>query len=100
LEVVIMPIDERVTSVASNGLVGGMLMGLGAAVAVSAAVVVLAPSVRPMARTALKLGILGAEKAREIGAELVEALDDAAAEVREEIRVSRAAQRDPATGPE
>jgi hypothetical protein len=50
----------------------------------------LAPVLRPLARSALKGGILAYEKVRETAAEIAEVVDDLVAEVQEELHEARA----------
>jgi hypothetical protein len=64
-------------------------VGLGIAVLVPLAVRVLAPVLRPLARSTLKAGILAYEKGRETVAELGEVVDDLVAEVQEELQEAR-----------
>jgi hypothetical protein len=70
-------------------LARGVLIGVTAAVLIPVAAVALAPYWRPAARSALKLGILALEKAREAGAELTELVEDVAAEVQDDLRNAR-----------
>jgi hypothetical protein len=75
---------------AKNDLARGIAIGVGAAVLIPMAAVALAPYLKPAARTAIKLGILALEKAREVAAELAETLEDVTAEVEDELRAARA----------
>lgn len=79
----------QLDELAKNDFARGLAIGLAAAVLIPAAAVVLAPYWRPAARSALKVGILALEKAREAGAELAELVEDVAAEVQEDLRASR-----------
>lgn len=72
-------------------LVRNTAIGVGVAIAVPVAVAVLAPYLRPAARSLVKAGLMIAERGREVTAELGEAMDDLVAEVREELRDERAA---------
>ncbi len=64
-------------------------VGLGISILVPLALKVLAPVVRPLARSTLKAGILAYEKGRETVAELGEVVDDLVAEVHEELQEAR-----------
>lgn len=81
-------------------LPGGAAIVVAAAVLIPVAAVALAPYWRPAARSALKWGILALEKAREVGAEFTELVEDVAAEVQEELRASRTQATDTMTQPE
>ena len=80
----------QVDDLAKNDLARGIAIGVGAAVLIPMAAVALAPYLKPAARTAIKLGILALEKAREAAAELAETLEDVTAEVQDELRAARA----------
>jgi hypothetical protein len=80
----------QVDDLAKNDLARGIAIGVGAAVLIPMAAVALAPYLKPAARTAIKLGILALEKAREVAAELAEILEDVTAEVQDELRAARA----------
>ncbi len=85
----------------NKDLTATVAIGVGAAILVPAAVVVLAPALRPLARSALKTGIRIYERGREATAELGEAFDDLVAEVHEELHLEREARdraRDTASG--
>lgn len=73
-------------------LMKGVAIGLGVAVLVPAAIIALAPVIRPMARSTMKAGILAYEKAREAVAEMGEVVDDLVAEVQEELQDAREAE--------
>jgi hypothetical protein len=79
------PVKELLNSPA----VKNTAIGLGIAVLVPVAVTYLAPLVRPVARSTLKVGLVTFEKGREIAAELGEIFEDLVAEVREELRAER-----------
>jgi len=64
-----------------NGVAKGVAIGLG----MVAAGVVFAPALRPVARAAVKTGILLFEKSREWAAEAGETFEDLVAEVRAEL---------------
>jgi hypothetical protein len=72
-----------------NPKVRNTAIGIGVAVLVPIAIVKLAPYVRPLARSAIKGGLIAIEKGREVLAELGESMDDLVAEVREDLRVER-----------
>lgn len=74
-----------------NPTVRSTAIGVGVAVLVPLAVSTLAPLIRPVARSALKAGLVAWEKGRETVAEFGEILDDMVAEVREELRMEREA---------
>lgn len=90
----------QLDELAKNDFARGLAIGLAAAVLIPAAAVVLAPYWRPAARSALKVGILALEKAREAGAELAELVEDVTAEVQEELRASRVPSRDTTEEPQ
>ncbi len=69
-----------------NDVVKNMVVGLGISIVVPIAVNLLAPVIRPLARSTLKAGILAYEKGRETVAEIGEVLDDLVAEVQEELQ--------------
>ena len=58
----------------------------------------LAPMLRPVARSTMKVGLVALEKGRETAAELGEIFDDLVAEVREEMRMEREAAADAVDG--
>ena len=60
----------------NDELLKGAALGLGIAVLIPVAVIVLAPVVRPVARSIVKSGMLAFEKSREAIAELGEVLED------------------------
>ncbi len=70
----------------------GVGIGIGAAVLVPVVVSALTPIVRPMVRSAFKVGVLGYEKLRETVEEMGEVVDDMVAEVREEMIEAREAE--------
>ena len=72
-----------------NDLMKGVAIGLGIAVLVPAAVVALAPVLRPVARSAMKAGILAYEKTREAVSAVGEVVDDLVAEVQDGLQASR-----------
>ncbi len=76
---------------ANGQLMKGIAIGFGAAVLVPVAVVTLGPLIRPVARSALKAGILAYERGREAAVELTELIDDLVAEVEDELREERQA---------
>jgi hypothetical protein len=72
-----------------NPAVRNTAIGIGVAILVPIVAKALAPFVRPVARSAVKMGAVTLEKGRETFAELGEIVDDMVAEVREEMRVER-----------
>lgn len=72
-----------------NPSVRNTAIGIGVAILVPIVAKTLAPFVRPVARSALKIGAVTFEKGRETFAEIGEIVDDMVAEVREEIRIER-----------
>ena len=70
-----------------NPSVRNTAIGIGVAILVPVVAKKLAPFVRPVARSALKIGVVTFEKGRETFAEICEIVDDMVAEVREEIRM-------------
>jgi predicted HTH domain antitoxin len=77
-----------------NPIVRNTAIGIGVAVLVPIVAKSLAPLVRPVARSTLKIGVVTYEKGRETLAEFGEILDDMVAEVREELRAERDAAED------
>jgi hypothetical protein len=69
-----------------NPTVRNAAIGFGVAILVPIVAKALAPFVRPVARSAVKIGVVTFEKGRETFAEFGEILDDMVAEVREEMR--------------
>jgi hypothetical protein len=80
-------IDELV----KNDIAKGMALGAGLALAVPALVATLWPVMRPVARSAIKAGLIAYEKGREGVAELSEEFEDIIAETQEELRTDRMA---------
>jgi hypothetical protein len=74
-----------------SDLTKGIAIGIGAAVVAPMAYSLLAGSGRPLARAAVKAGILLFEKAHETVAELGEVFDDLVAEAEAELREQRQA---------
>lgn len=70
----------------SNPRVRNIAIGIGLTVLVPLAAKFLAPLVRPLARSSVKIGLVAIEKGRETAAEIGEIFDDLVAEVREEMR--------------
>jgi len=68
-----------------DGLMKGVGIGLSAAVLLPVVFSTLAPILRPLARTALRAGVMVYEKGREIFEEFGETVEDVVAEVREEL---------------
>ena len=75
-----------------NPSVRNTAIGIGVAILVPIVAKTLAPFVRPVARSALKIGVVTFEKGRETFAEIGEIFDDMVAEVREEMRTEREAE--------
>lgn len=85
-----------------NDVVKNLAIGLGVSILAPMVVNLLAPVVRPLARSTLKAGILAYEKGRETVAEIAEVVDDLVAEVHEELQEARrresiAIEADPAS---
>lgn len=78
-----------ITDLLKSDLTKTIAIGVGAVILVPVAVTALAPILRPLARSALKAGIVTYEKGREATAELGEVFDDLVAEVQEELQLSR-----------
>lgn len=72
-----------------NGAVKRTAIGAGIAMAVPVAALYLAPFVRPVARSTMKVGLVIYEKTRETAAEIGEIVEDLVAEVRENLRNKR-----------
>lgn len=70
-----------------NPSVRNTAIGISVAILVPIVAKTLAPYVRPVARSAVKIGVVTFEKGRETFAEIGEIVDDMVAEVREEMRV-------------
>jgi hypothetical protein len=79
----------QLNELAKNPTVRNTAIGIGVAILVPIAAKALAPYVRPVARSAVRIGSVAFEKGRETLAEFGEILDDMVAEVREEMRVTR-----------
>jgi hypothetical protein len=73
-----------------NPTVRNTAIGIGVAILLPIVAKAAAPYVRPVARSALKIGIVAYEKGREAVAEAGEIIEDMVAEVREELRQQRA----------
>jgi len=67
----------------------GVAFGIGVAILIPVAFRALAPVLKPVARSAVKNGILVIEKGREIMAETSEKIEDLVAETQEEMRAKR-----------
>jgi hypothetical protein len=87
-EIAMALLDEFVES----DIAKGVALGAGVALAVPVLLVALWPMVKPVARTAVKAGLLAFEKGREGMAELSEEFEDLVAETREELRTKRVAR--------
>lgn len=88
----------------SNREQGVLVLGLGVGAAVVAATphvaAVLGPVLRPLARSALKHGILLYERGRELSARFAEDLEDIVAEVKADLRPRAAAEPGAPPAPE
>jgi hypothetical protein len=69
----------------------GVAIGLGALILVPAVLPIVGSVVKPLAKAAIKGGIILFEKTREVLAETQEVLEDLAAEVKAELAEERAA---------
>lgn len=67
-------------------------IGLGLAVAIPGILILLAPHLRPLARQAVKGGLLAVERGKEMAARAAEDMDDLMAEVQDELRAERMAR--------
>jgi hypothetical protein len=83
------PNDLLKSDLLKNPTVRNAAIGIGVAILVPVVAKALAPFVRPVARSALKIGVVTYEKGREAIAEFGEIVDDMVAEVREELRAER-----------
>ncbi|MEN8165988.1 MAG: DUF5132 domain-containing protein [Pseudomonadota bacterium] len=71
--------------VRNDDLLKGLAIGVGAAVLVPVVISALLPIVKPLARSALKMGVHAYERGREALEELGETVEDVVAEVEEEM---------------
>jgi hypothetical protein len=78
--------------VRNDDLLKGVAIGIGAAILVPVAIAALAPVVKPLARSAMKSGILAYEKLRESVEAFGETVEDMVAEVEEEMIDAQAAE--------
>ena len=69
----------------NDDLIKGVALGLGVALLAPVVIAALAPVVKPIARSALKAGVMAYEKGREALDEISETVDDVVAEVEEEL---------------
>jgi hypothetical protein len=76
----------------NDDLLKGVAIGIGAAVLVPVVMVALAPVVKPLARSAMKSGILAYERLREAVEEFGETVEDMVAEVEDEMIDAQAAE--------
>jgi hypothetical protein len=83
------PNDLLTSDFLKNSTVRNAAIGIGIAILVPVVARAVAPFVRPVARSALKMGVVAYEKGREAIAEFGEIVDDMVAEVREEMRAER-----------
>jgi hypothetical protein len=75
-----------------GGAARGLAIGIGAAVLVPIALPVLATVGKPVARAAIKTGILMYEKGRETVAEFTEVMEDLVAEAKADLEQSHATE--------
>ena len=66
-------------------MIKGVAIGLGVVIVSPVVIAALAPVVKPIARSALKAGVMAYEKGREAMEEIGETVDDVVAEVEEEL---------------
>jgi hypothetical protein len=78
----------------SDDLIKGAAIGVGLALLVPVAVAALAPVLKPLARSALRTGVMAYEKGRETLEELGETLEDVKAEVEDELAGQHATTAD------
>ena len=78
--------------VRNDDLLKGVAIGIGAAILVPVVIAALVPVVKPLARSAMKSGILAYEKLRETVEEFGETVEDMVAEVEEEMIDAEAAE--------
>lgn len=71
--------------VRNDDLLKGLAIGVGAVILVPVVISALVPIVKPLARSALKMGVHAYEKGREVLEELGETVEDVVAEVEEEM---------------
>ncbi len=93
---------NQLAALMKNEAVKRMAIGLSVSILLPVVVSLLAPVVRPLARSTLKAGIIAYEKGRETVAEIGEVIDDLVAEVQEELQEARgedvvAIEAEPAT---
>lgn len=67
----------------------GLALGIGVAMLIPVAYRVIAPVLKPVARSAVKSGILAIEKGREMLAETSEKVEDLVAETQADMRAQR-----------
>ena len=72
-----------------NDVARGVALGVSAALVAAAAIPIIVTATRPLARAALKSGLLVYEKGREALAEAEEQFEDLVAEVRAEMAAQR-----------
>ena len=84
----------RLNELLSNPTVRSTAIGIGVALLVPITVKLVAPMLRPVARSTVKVGLVALEKGRETAAEIGEIFDDLMAEVRDELRAEREASGD------
>ena len=76
----------------NDDLLKGLAIGIGVAIMVPVVIAALAPVVKPLARSAMKNGILAYEKLRESVEAFGETVEDMVAEVEEEMVDAQAAE--------
>ncbi|MGB5519643.1 MAG: DUF5132 domain-containing protein [Gammaproteobacteria bacterium] len=76
----------------------GVALGIGAAILIPVAIKMLAPVLKPVARSAVKNGIRAIEKGREILSETSEKMEDLVAETHAEMRAKRTVMDDDLEG--
>jgi hypothetical protein len=72
-----------------NGVSTGVVVGLGAAILAPAILPVVATVVKPMAKGAIKLGVILYERGRETIAEVGEIIEDLVAEAKAEVAAAQ-----------
>jgi hypothetical protein len=78
-------LDKLIGELAKNRFATGAAVGLGAALLAPAVLSGLARVARPLAKGAIKAGVIAYEKGREGAAEFGELIEDAVAEARDEL---------------
>lgn len=73
-----------------KGILGGLAIGVGAAIVAPIVIPILAGAAKPLAKVAIKEGLILYEKGKEMLAEAKEAVEDLVAESKAEIAASAA----------